>query len=104
VSWYYATITRARALESNIFETTWTTNAYLQLENWVIYAGIPGSKMDLLNGDRVYRVHSNHIIRLKLDGLGRRFIPFRLGDFYFYPTDPTLGQAKKHDMWLPIGP
>jgi hypothetical protein len=104
MGFYYTTVTRAKVLETNQFETTWTTNAYLQIENWVIGHCVIGSKMDLLNGDRVYRIHSNNISRLKLNSVEQRYIPTRVGDFFFDTVNPTLGQAKKDDTWLPIGP
>lgn len=104
MGFYYTIVTREQALQSDLFETTWTTNAYLQIEHKIKAVCIPASKVDLLSGDRVYRIHDTHIKRLKIDGLEVPYIPTRLGNYYFTTTDPTVGQAKKHDTWLPMGP
>lgn len=101
---YYTTITRERVLASNQLETSWTTNAFLLLERFFLFREIPGAKKDLLNGDRVYRVHAQDVVRLDLDNLGRRHVENRSGIYLFDVVDPTAGVASKDDVWLPVGP
>jgi len=101
---FYTTITRAKALEPSDFGTSWTSHPYHLVERWFISREIPGAKRDLLNGDRVYRVHKQDVVRLDLDNLERRYIQNRTGTYYFDTIDPTSGKAMKDDVWLPVGP
>lgn len=103
-TYIYTVVTRAKALESTVFGTTFSTNAYQLIAKFLFLRNIAASKKDLINGDRVYRMHRNAAKRLELDKLDRRFIPTRLGDFIFDKTsDPTAGRATVDNIWLPVG-
>lgn len=104
MSYFYATVTREKALEKALFGSAIPSNAYSYIESFMQLRSIPGSKKDLVNGDRVYRIHANDVVRLDLDRLGRRFIPTRLGNFFFEQVDQVQGKAVKDHAWLPVGP
>ena len=104
--YYYTTVSLAKAKESAVFGTNFSTNAYHLIGRFLLARSIPGSKRDLLSGDRVYRIHENDVVRLDLDGLERRILPTRIGDFLFIKlsTDPTATVPVKDCVWLPVGP
>ncbi len=107
----YTFVTRAKAQESTVFGTDFSTNAYQQLERFFLLRNIPADKKDLANGDRSYRMHTNAVRRLDLKRVNesqvmveKRFAPTTLGDFVFDAADPTAGKLAKHTVWLPVGP
>jgi hypothetical protein len=102
--YYYTLITRDKSLESSQFETSWTANAWHLMERLFVLREIPADTKRLLNGDRVYRVHESHVVRLDLDRLERRYVENRSGIYFFDTTDPTSGKAVMDEVWLPVGP
>jgi hypothetical protein len=107
----YTYVTLAKAQESTVFGTTWSTNAWHLLEKFFVAREIPADKKDLANGDRAYRMHTNFKLRLDLKRVNesqvmveKRFAPTTLGDFVFNEIDPTTGKLAKHTVWLPVGP
>lgn len=102
-AYFYTLVTRDKMITSQTSVASYFSNACVMLEHHFKARSIPAAKVDLENGDRVYRVPDNWIYRLSSDHLGL-FISIATGKFYFTEEDFTIGKAAKDDVWIPLGP